>query len=207
VVVTGAAEQQDGRMIGGSIHRFDVGPGSGLRVVHELWLVDWAGNVTVTETDEVTLIDPFPRFCDASDGSLAACPCANPGAPDAGCDLPQATGGVSLAVLAQTTSPNGATLAGSGFSTMGSPTAIVLRAPALDGAAPVVFGDGLRCVAAVGLVRLAATTAAGGTSQHAFGHGAGPGSFYYQLWLRSTPSTFCDPAAAFNLSNGRRITW
>jgi hypothetical protein len=54
------------------------------------------------------------HFCDASDGATASCPCANVGNPDAGCDNAQATGGVSLMLLSQATSPNRATLAGSG---------------------------------------------------------------------------------------------
>jgi len=92
---------------------------------------------------------------------------------------------------------------------VGAPTAIVIRSDALDPAAPVAFGDGLRCVAASPLVRLAATTAAGGASTHTFGHGAvaGSGTFYYQLWFRNTPIMFCDPTAAFNLSSGRTLTW
>jgi hypothetical protein len=42
-----------------------------------------------------------------------------------------------------------------------------------------------------------------------FGHGAmaGTGSFFYQLWYRSTPTSFCDPAAGFNLSNGISLDW
>jgi hypothetical protein len=206
VVVTGVATDTPGLHVGGGMHRFAIPSSSGVRLVHELWFTDWPGNQSVGESEIVTLVDPFPRFCDGSDGALASCPCGNAGDPDAGCDIPQATGGVSLDVLAQTTSPNGATLSGSGFSTMGSPTAIVLRSPALDAGSPVVFGDGLRCVAAAGLVRLAASTASGGVSVHEFGHGAGAGAFYYQLWLRSTPSAFCTPAA-FNLSNGRRMIW
>jgi hypothetical protein len=149
------------------------------------------------------------RFCDASDGSLASCPCANPGDADTGCDIPQATGGVRIDVLAQATAPNGATLSGTGFATMGSPTAIVIRSDALDPGAPVVFGDGLRCLDTGALVRLAATTASGGTSTHAILHGAmaGSGTFYYQIWFRSTPSTYCDPVAAFNLSGGLALDW
>jgi hypothetical protein len=148
------------------------------------------------------------HFCDASDGATASCPCANIGNPDAGCDNAQATGGVSLVLLAQATSPNRATLAGTGFSTMGSPTAIVLRSTALDPSSPVAFGDGLRCVNASPLARLAATAAVGGVSTHMFGHGAsgGPGTFYYQLWYRTLPSGFCT-TAAFNLSNGRALAW
>jgi hypothetical protein len=115
---------------------------------------------------------------------------------------------VRLDVLAQTLNPNRATLAGSGYSVMGSPTAIAIRSTTLDSATPVVFGDGLRCIAA-NIVRLAATTATSGASQHTFGHGAmaGPGLFYYQLWFRSTPGSFCVPGAAFNLSSGRVLGW
>ena len=35
---------------------------------------------------------------------------------------------------------------------------------------------------------------------------AGPGTFYYQLWYRNTPSSYCTPAA-FNLSSGRTLVW
>ena len=153
---------------------------------------------------------PPPSFCDAGDGSLAACPCANAGAPDSGCDIPQGTGGVALSVLSQTTSPNGATLQGAGYSPMGAPTAIVIRSSLPNLATPVVFGDGIRCIDdASGLVRLAASNAMGGVSTHTFGNGAlaGSGTKNYQLWFRSTPSTFCDAMAAFNLSNGRSLTW
>ena len=65
----------------------------------------------------IDFVPPAPAsFCDDADGSLAACPCGNPGAPDAGCDLPQSTGGVRLDVLAQDTGPaNRVTLQGVGF--------------------------------------------------------------------------------------------
>jgi hypothetical protein len=155
-----------------------------------------------------TLAPPFTSFCDAADGALAACPCANPGLPDTGCDIAQGTGGVRLAALAQETAPlNRATLLGTGYPTGSSPAAVVIRGSALDPAAPVVFGDGVRCVG-VPLVRLAATFTAGGAAVHVFGHGAGagPGTFYYQTWFRNQPAMFCTPEA-FNLSNGETITW
>jgi hypothetical protein len=153
--------------------------------------------------------EDWPSFCDVSDGSLASCPCANPGSPDSGCDIAQLTGGVRLDVLAQQTTPaNRATVQGTGYPAASAPAAIVIRGTALDPGSPIVFGDGLRCVAAP-LVRLAGTFAAGGTSTHAFGHGtaAGPGTFFYQLWFRNQPIMYCDPAAAFNLSNGRSMIW
>ena len=71
---------------------------------------------------------------------------------------------------------------------------------------PLAFGDGIRCIAAP-LVRLAATTATGGLSSHPVSHGAGAGTFHYQLWYRNAPAAFCDPAAAWNTSNALSITW
>ena len=150
-----------------------------------------------------------PSFCDGYDGSLSSCPCSNPGDPGSGCDIQQGTGGVGLCVLAQESTPdNRVTMSGTGFPTTQSPTSIVIRSPNLDAATPVIFGDGLRCLGTP-LVRLAATFASGGVSTHTFGHGtgAGPGTFYYQLWFRNTPVMYCDPAAAFNLSNGRSLDW
>jgi hypothetical protein len=114
---------------------------------------------------------------------------------------------VRIHVAAQAHAPDAVTLTGSGFSPLGSPAAIVIRSSALDPARPVVFGDGLRCIASSPLVRLAATLAAGGSSVHAFGHGAGTGTFHYQIWYRNAPSSFCDPLAAFNVSNGTSLTW
>jgi hypothetical protein len=161
-------------------------------------------------TSDAFLCLPTPlAFCDASDGALASCPCANPGNADTGCDLAQATGGVGLDVLGQETSPqNRVTLSGSGYPAGSTPAAVVIRSADLDPAAPIVFGDGLRCVG-LPVVRLGAALASGGTSLHVFGHGtmAGGGTFSYQLWLRNTPIMYCDPAAAFNLSNGRVLTW
>ena len=148
------------------------------------------------------------RFCDASDGALSSCPCVNPGLPDSGCEIAQTTGGVQLSLVGQSTAlPNRATVSGTGFPAASTPTAIVIRGTALDPAAPVVFGDGIRCVGTP-LVRLAGTFALSGTSVHTFGHGtmAGAGDFYYQLWFRNTPAMYCTPDA-FNLSNGRSLTW
>ena len=147
-------------------------------------------------------------FCSAVDGSLAACPCSNPGHPSTGCDLQQGTGGVFLSILAQETgTQNRVTVQGCGYPAMATPTAIVIRAPGLDSASPVVFGDGLRCIG-VPLVRLAAGFAFQGTSVHVFGHGAmaGSGTFFYQLWFRNQPAAYCTPDA-FNLSNGQSLVW
>jgi hypothetical protein len=157
----------------------------------------------------LTAVDAaIPTFCDGTDGSLSSCPCSNAGGPSTGCDIQQGTGGVGLCVVSQETSPqNRVTWQGTGFPSASAPTSIVIRSTALDPAGPMTFGDGLRCIGNP-VVRLAATFASGGTVTHIHGHGAmaGSGDFYYQLWFRNTPAMFCTPEA-FNLSNGRVLTW
>jgi hypothetical protein len=158
-------------------------------------------------------------FCDASDGSLASCPCAA-GNPDSGCDTPippmaggGLTGGIRLTAIAQSTTPNNrATLESTGFPPTSSPGGVLLRNVAIDPSSPVIFGDGLRCVDATAgspFVRLGAAAASGGVMINTVGHGpmAGTGTFYYQLWFRALPLSYCDPTAAFSLSNGATIEW
>lgn len=159
---------------------------------------------------------PTTSFCDLADGSSASCPCANPGNPGNGCDSPipimqggGTTGGIHLAVIAQESSPtNSATVTGTGYPPASTPGAVVIRAAALDSATPVVFGDGLRCIGTP-LTRLAGAIATAGTSTHIVGHGAmaGTGTFFYQLWYRSQPASYCDPVADYNLSQGQTLTW
>ena len=143
-------------------------------------------------------------FCDDSDGSLASCPCGNPGSPQAGCDNAAGTGGVSAEIVAFDPTLPQATMLCTGYPTSGVPTAVVLRSTAQT-ASPIVFGDGLRCVE-VPVVRLAAAVALSGQSSHTFGHGAGAGTFRYQAWYRNTPAGFCTPDA-FNLSSGVTVFW
>jgi hypothetical protein len=141
-------------------------------------------------------------------GTDALCPCANGGASNTGCDIQQSTGGVELSLAGF--APNGGgggqvTFAGTGFPSMSTPAALMIRATAPENPA-VVFGDGLRCVG-VPVVRFGAAFANAGASVHTSGHGAGAGTFSYQIWFRNQPIAFCDPAAAFNLSNGYTLTW
>ena len=156
---------------------------------------------------ELSSTSTATTFCDQTDGSLAACPCGNVGDPVSGCDIAQGTGGVSVTVISQETSPqNRVTMRAAGFPPSTSPSAVVIRSNGLE-TSGVVFGDGVRCVG-VPLVRLGATAAFLGFSDHTFGHGTGAGSgeFYYQVWFRNTPGSFCTPSA-FNLSNGRALSW
>ena len=147
----------------------------------------------------------FQAFCDGSDGALSACPCANPGTDDSGC-APAQGDGVKLEVFGQQFGlENRATLTGSGFPPTSTPTTVALRGASLE-PSPLAFGDGLRCLA-LPLVRVRAAFAIGGTTTYAIGHDAPAGSFYYQLLFRSGPVSFCDGTAAFNLSNGRVLTW
>jgi hypothetical protein len=147
-------------------------------------------------------------FCDGGDGALAFCPCGNAGSPDTGCDIQQGLGGVRLDAIEQVSGPpNRVTLSGQGFPVAFAPTVILIRSPSLDSSGPSTFGDGLICVG-VPVVRLGATFASAGASDHRIGHHAmaGTGTFYYQAWFRNTPAMFCTPSA-FNLSSGRTLTW
>jgi RHS repeat-associated protein len=152
-------------------------------------------------------------FCDGTDGSLASCPCG-PGASYSGCDSPipamqggGTTGGISLSATEQTTSPNRATFTSVGYPAASSPVALLLCSNALDASSPVVFGDGVMCLDACGLVGLSATSAAGGSALHTVGHSGGAGTFYYQVYFSSSPTSFCNPADSFNLSNGQTLDW
>jgi Tol biopolymer transport system component len=164
------------------------------------------GDTNGVEDAFVHDLDPLAptAFC-YGDGSETPCPCGNSGAPGRGCENPHGSDGVLL-TASGTPSANDVVLHGTEYPPAGTPGVVVMRSPNLE-LTPLAFGDGLRCIGAVGLVRLGATIASGGASTHPLNHAAGPGTFHYQLWYRSTPASYCDPAAAFNLSNGLSITW
>ena len=150
-----------------------------------------------------------PSFCDATDVSLADCPCDNAGRGDTGCDLAQATGGVRLRLAAQTKQPlNRATFVATGFPTEAIASGTLLRSSSLRPGGAVVFGDGLFCLSG-SIVRVGGAIGQIGGIRYVVGHGphVGSGTFHYQLHLRNTPVLFCDPTAGFNLSNGRSVTW
>ena len=154
--------------------------------------------------------DPFyapgtDTYCFAS---AALCPCGNGGSGAGGCDIAQGTGGVSIGIREFMPSDSGggtAIVFGTGYPVMSVPGVTLIRSPSAQDP-PVVFGDGLRCIGTGGLVRVAARLAIGGEAHVSVMHGAGSGTFYYQLWNRNTPAMFCTPDA-FNLSNGLSITW
>jgi uncharacterized protein YdeI (BOF family) len=141
-------------------------------------------------------------------GTAALCPCGNGGTNGAGCDLAQGTGGIAIGI--QAFLPDGAgggtaEVLGSGYPVMSQPGVTLIRSTAPENP-PVLFGDGLRCIAAP-VVRVGATLGQGGTSTIPVMHGAGAGTFVYQLWVRNTPIMFCNPTAAFNLSDMLTIEW
>jgi len=98
---------------------------------------------------------------------------------------------------------------------------LVFQGDALLGA-PILFGDGLRCIGGL-LVRLYTTNAVSGslvvpgagqssirTRSAAQGDPLTPGSIRgYQSWYRDANATFCGPPSggAWNLSNAVRIVW
>lgn len=165
------------------------------------------GETSGSYSVRLAIATAVPSFCDANDGALSACPCGNPGNPDSGCDIAQGTGGVRLELIAQATAPsNSAVLRGTGYPPNGTPASVLIRSSSLEAGGPVVFGDGVRCVASP-VVRFGAAFAVNGVSTHSIGHGEAPGDYSYQLWFRNGPSSFCDPASAFNLSNGQTLTW
>lgn len=154
------------------------------------------------------------EFCNGLDGATASCPCG-PGFLDAGCvrPIPSMQGGgqfagTRLEVVSQVTSPgNSAELRARGFPSGSTVPSLVFRSRNRLASA-AVFGDGLLCTASP-VVRVDSAAAFAGLAIYSFGHGAmaGSGLFYYQSWMRSTPSSFCDPGAAFNTSSGVTLQW
>jgi hypothetical protein len=148
-------------------------------------------------------------YCDGNDGSLALCPCGNAGTPDSGCDNAAGTGGVHIAASAFTPDGGGGgtvTMVGTGFPAGQTPSVTLIRSPSRENP-PVVFGDGLRCIGLTNLVRVTADLAINGQVSLPVNHGAGAGTFDYQLWYRSNPASYCDPLAAFNLSDAVELVW
>jgi len=178
-------------------------------------------SLTVTDaaglaTKRVARIYPAcaPLAVCAGDGTAAACPCGNIGAPGHGCENSFATGGgvLSSSGAARTTNDT-LTLSAGGISAFGAALFFQGELPLNDGqGAP--FGDGLRC--AGGEVRRLAVVAVNGGNA-AFGASSGSslatgGSIppagavrTYQVWYRNA-AAFCTPET-FNLTNGLRITW
>lgn len=158
-------------------------------------------------------------FCDASDGSLGVCPCANPGYSDSGCDNAQSTGGARLTYVNGTYDPINRTvdLVGSGFNPAASVSIVLVRSTTLRPA--TVFGDGVTCLEPpVQRLRNYFAFAINGNwpDPNASWPSAGPpqlwqpnlsGTYYYQLFYRNAPAVYCDGTSWVNWSNGVSFTW
>lgn len=144
-------------------------------------------------------------YCDSP---TIACPCSD-GSLGHGCENASATGGVRLEVLSVIRDhPAGqlAWLLGTGFNPSAASATIVLRGDAVSPASASAFGDGVLCLSPQSVVRIGVATAQDGLASYSVVHGAGPGSFGYQIWYRDNPASYCTPAA-FNLSSGVGIEW
>jgi Tol biopolymer transport system component len=160
----------------------------------------------------------FTAFC-FGDGTGAACPCANSGAPGHGCENSATTGG--------------AVLSGSGVASLAADTAHLLAtgekptatSVLLQGNATVSslhYGDGLRCVGGT-LKRLYSHNAVGGAVSMPQGadlaisvRSAAAGDVIqagstrsYQIYYRDPSTTFCPSpnGSTFNISNAIAIAW
>ena len=156
-------------------------------------------------------------YCFGDASSPTACPCANFGAAGHGCENSSATGGAVL-VASGTTVPDTAVLTATGE----KPTALTIFLQGTSTIAPVVYGDGLRCVGG-NLKRLYAKNAVGGqvaaptvsdlsiTARSAqLNDPIQPGQMrFYMTYYRDAVSTFCPipTGNTFNGSNAVAIGW
>ncbi len=160
----------------------------------------------------------FAPFC-FGDGTGAACPCANSGAPGHGCENSSTTGGAVLAATgAASLSADSVHFTCSGE----KPTATSVLLQGTITANSIHYGDGLRCVGGT-LKRLYIHTAVGGFAT--FPQGAEPGisarsasagdaillgtTRNYQVYYRDPSATFCPTpsGSTFNISSAIAIAW
>ncbi|MBL8860420.1 MAG: PQQ-dependent sugar dehydrogenase [Planctomycetes bacterium] len=179
--------------------------------------------VTLTVTDAAGLAgsdavrlypDCAPVVLCAGDGSAGACPCGNIGAPGRGCENSFGTGGGRLQAAGSARLSNDLlALTASGLPPAGA--ALFFQGASAVGAGQgAPFGDGLLCatgdVRRLGVVTVSGGAAGlggpGGTTLSVQG-AIPPGGAVrvYQAWYRNS-APFCT-SAAFNLTNGVRITW
>lgn len=155
-------------------------------------------------------------FC-LGDGTGAACPCANSGAPGHGCENSATTGG-ALLVATGHNNPDNVVLIATGE----KPTATTIFLSGNASVGPFIFGDGLRCVGG-SLKRLASKNATGGAVAYpegpelsitarsaALGAPIVPGTHrFYMTYYRDPDANFCPtpPGGTFNGSNAVDILW
>lgn len=155
---------------------------------------------------------PAVAFC-AGDGSGAACPCGNVGAPGNGCaNSVNGVGALLGAAGIASRTYDSFVLDGSG---MTSGTALYFQGTAqVNGGAGAAFGDGLRCAGGMVLRLGAKQNSIAGSSQYPDAGDApislrgqipsAGGTYFYQCLYRNL-SGAC--GSGFNLTNAVRVTW
>jgi Tol biopolymer transport system component len=184
-----------------------------------------ATNLVQGDTDfgrDVYVHDFLPAnvasFC-LGDGSGTACPCANTGRAQRGCETSTATGGAIL-VASGTTSLAGDTLQFACHGERAQALTVILQGTA--DSIPMSYGDGLLCVAG-SLKRLYVKSAKLGiviapfgsepsvsTRSSAMGDTIGSGETrYYQAYFRDPTPSFCPypTGSTWNCSNAISAIW
>jgi hypothetical protein len=175
------------------------------------------GSVQTTGDIPGGSVPPADTFCYGDASSATTCPCGNKGDAFQGCDNASATGG-AVAFSTGALAPDTLVIACAGE----RPTALSVFLQASASAAPVRFGDGLRCLSGT-TKRLAAKNAVNGEVVYpeagetgirdrstALGDVIPPGGVrYYQVVYRDSDPAFC-PAptgSTFNASSGLIVVW
>jgi hypothetical protein len=170
--------------------------------VLEAWLA--TGQAEPVVMASATWEDPselFTSFC-SGDGSGTPCPCGNTGLAGRGCDNSFATGGAELTASGV---PDFHELTLHGTSLPPTTAVVALRGTAqASGGNGTLFGDGLLCASGT-IRRMGSGMTVAGAIDLDIPHGAGPGTFHYQLWYRNMPP-FCT-VDQFNTSNAITVVY
>lgn len=184
------------------------------------WTVTGSGTFIDIDLASFEISSPHvgQALCFGDGTQSIPCPCANSGLAGRGCENSAATGGAVLSGLGSL-SPDNLVLTCSGE--LPHALSVVLQGNQVL-AAPVLFGDGLRCAGGL-LKRLYIKNAVGGVvtapeagdlsvsaQSAALGDSIAPGSTrWYQVYYRDPSSSFC-PAPqgnTWNVSNALAIGW
>ncbi len=167
--------------------------------------LDITGDISSIATVTVGAGGPT-SYCD---GTAAACPCANGGAPGEGCA--NSTGAGAVLSTSGSTSVSAADLVLSSIRLPPDQPGLYFQGNnAVNSGNGVPFGDGLRC-AGGGVIRIQVrTSSSSGTSQTTTNivaaTGVQPGDTKrYQIWYRDPQGSPC--GTGFNLSNGIEVSW
>ena len=213
VTVSGSASSSDAFYAGGGQFRFTMSgdaSGIGAELAYELELVDWAGNVRVSDARSVGKSTPLGTpFC-FGDGGGTACPCSNPGAAGAGCgNSGSATGGVLSATGVATVVADSVVLAASNCPPT-KPGIFFSGTSQGGGGNGTMFGDGLLCASgAIDRLEIVFLDGAGSAQSSVVlsvegGVSAGT-TLYYQYWFRDVAHGAC--SSEFNTTNALTIVW